>query len=124
LVKARYLTEWSSPETLEAGAMCGAVLETWVVTEILKSYWHNGKRAPLYYYGDKDKKEIDLLIFQDGTLYPLECKKTAAPTRDAVRHFAALEKLGLPVGPGGVICLAKEALPLTEATQSIPLAVL
>ncbi|MCX5758751.1 MAG: ATP-binding protein [Candidatus Hydrogenedentes bacterium] len=119
-----YLTEWSSPETLEAGAMCGAVLETWVVTEILKSYWHNGKRAPLYYYRDKDKKEIDLLIFQDGTLYPLECKKTAAPTRDAVRHFAALEKLGLPVGPGGVICLAKEALPLTEVTQSIPLAVL
>jgi uncharacterized protein len=119
-----YLTEWSSSETLEAGAMSGAILETWVITEILKSYWHNGKRAPFYYYRDKDKKEVDLLIHQDGTLYPLECKKTAAPTRDAVRHFAALEKLGLPVGPGGVICLAKEMLPLTESIQSIPLAAL
>ena len=104
--------------------MSGAILETWIVTEILKSYWHNGKRAPLYYYRDKDKREIDLLLVQDGTLYPLECKKTSAPTRDAVRHFSALEKLGLPVGPGGVICLATQTLPLTASVQSIPLAAL
>ncbi len=119
-----YLTEWSSPETLEAGAMSGPILETWVITEILKSYWHNGKHAPLYYYRDKDKKEIDLLIYQDGTLYPLECKKTAAPGSETVRHFSALEKLGLPVGPGGVICLTPQALPLTKNFQSIPLAAL
>jgi hypothetical protein len=121
---ASYLTEWSSPETLEAGAMSGAILETWVVTEILKSYWHHGKRAPLYFYRDKDKKEIDLIIFQDGTLYPLECKKTTAPGMDAIRHFAALERLGFPVGSGGVICLAAQAIPLTESFQSIPLAAL
>ncbi len=121
---ASYLTEWSSPETLEAGAMSGAILETWVITEILKSYWHNGKRAPFYYYRDKDKKEVDLLIHQDGTLYPLECKKTAAPDRNTVRHFGALEKLGLPIGPGGVICLAREMLPMTAAFHSIPLAAL
>ncbi|HOZ50138.1 MAG TPA: ATP-binding protein [Candidatus Hydrogenedentes bacterium] len=119
-----YLTEWTSPETLEAGAMSGAIFETWVVAEILKSYWHNGKRAPLYYYRDKDKKEIDLLIFQDGTLYPIECKKTAMPGRDDVRHFAALEKLAPDLGPGGIICLATQALPLTPSCQSIPLAAL
>lgn len=121
---ASYLTEWSSPETLEAGAMSGAILETWVVIEVLKSYWHNGKRAPLYFYRDKDKKEIDLLLFQDGTLYPLECKKTGAPGVDAVRHFTALERLGLPVGPGGVICLSAQSVPLTSSYQSIPLAAL
>ncbi len=121
---ASFLSEWSSPETLEAGAMSGAILETWVVAEILKSYWHNGKRAPLYYFRDKDQKEIDLLIYTDGVLYPLECKKTASPTRDAVRHFAALEKLGLPVGPGGVICLARDLLPMTGSLNSIPLAAL
>ncbi len=121
---ASYLTEWSSPETLEAGAMSGAILETWVLTEVLKSYWHNGKRAPLYFYRDKDQKEIDLLIFQDGTLYPLECKKTTAPSAAAVRHFAALERLGLSVGPGGVLCLAPQPLPLTASFQSIPLAAL
>jgi len=115
-----YLTEWSSPETLEAGAMSGAVLETWIMVEILKSWWHNGLRAPFYYYRDKDQKEVDLLIVRDGTVYPLEFKKTASPGKDAVRHFQALEKLNMPVGPGGVVCLASQSLPLTSNTTSIP----
>ena len=119
-----YLTEWSSPETLEAGAMSGAILETWIIAELLKSYWHNGRRAPFYYYRDKDRKEIDLLIVQDGTVYPLEFKKTASPRKNDVRHFSVLEKLKLPVGPGGVICLAEKALPLTASAQSIPVAAL
>ena len=117
---AAYLTEWASPETLEAGAMSGAILETWIVAELLKSYWHTGRRPPFHYYRDKDQREIDLLIVLDGVVYPLEIKKTASPGRDDVRHFGTLERLGLPVGPGGVICLAEQALPLTETSQSIP----
>jgi predicted AAA+ superfamily ATPase len=117
-----YLTEWSSPETLEAGAMSGAILETWIVVELLKGYWHNGHRAPFYYYRDKDRTEIDLLIVQDGTAYPLEFKKTASPGRDDVRHFQVLEKRKIPVGPGGIICLTERSLPLTSTAQSIPVA--
>lgn len=119
-----YLTDWSSAETLEAGAMSGAILETWVIAELLKSYWHNGRQAPFFYYRDKDQKEIDLLIAQDGMLYPLEIKKTATPTKEAVRHFQVLEKLRLPVGPGGVVCFLDQSLPLTATIQAIPLAVL
>jgi len=119
-----YLTEWSSPETLEAGAMSGHVLETWIMAEILKSYWHNGRRAQFYYYRDKDKKEIDLLIVKDGTIYPLEFKKTAAPKKDAIRRFKVLDKLNMPIGPGGVICLAEMSLPLTSRVQCIPVAAL
>ena len=117
-----YLTEWSSPAILEAGAMSGAILETWIFTELLKSYWHNGRLAPFYFYRDKDMKEIDLLIIQNGTIYPLEIKKTASPGNGDVRHFKALEKLKLPIGPGGVICLAEQSLPLTQSTWSIPVA--
>lgn len=117
---AAYLTAWASPETLEAGAMSGPLLETWIVAELLKSYWHAGQQPPFYYYRDKDQREIDLLLVQDGIIYPLEIKKTASPSRDDVRHFAALERLGLPVGPGGVLCLAEQSLPLTAAAQSIP----
>jgi len=115
-----YLTEWSSPETLEAGAMSGAILETWIVAELLKSYWHNGRRAPFYFYRDKDQKEIDLIIVQDGTVYPLEFKKTASPSKDDVRHFRVLDKLNMPIGSGGVICLTEQSLPLTQTTRSIP----
>jgi len=120
---AAYLTEWSSPRNLEAGAMNGAFLETWAVTEILKSYWHNGRRAPLFYYRDKDQKEIDLLVHQDQTLYPIEIKKTAQPARDAVRSFSVLAHLGpagFKVGPGALICLAGTRLPLTAEVTVVP----
>jgi predicted AAA+ superfamily ATPase len=117
---AAYLTEWSTPATLEAGAMSGAMLETWVVAEMLKSYWHNGKQAPFYYYRDKDQKEIDVLIVRDGAIHPIEIKKTAQPGRDAVRHFSVLENLGLKVGHGAVVCLATDNLPLTPQVDAVP----
>ncbi len=119
-----YLTEWSSPETLEAGAMSGAILETWIISELLKGYWHNGRSAPFYYYRDKDGKEIDLLIIQDGTAYPVECKKTASPRMDDIRHFKALNRFDMPIGPGGIICMVNRSLPLTHNVQTIPVAAL
>jgi predicted AAA+ superfamily ATPase len=87
---------------------------------MLKSWWHNGKEAPFYYYRDKDKKEIDVLIVRDGRVHPVEIKKTAQPGRDAVRHFPVLAHLGLEVGPGAVICLVPERLPLTPQVEAIP----
>ncbi len=119
-----YLTEWATPETLEAGALSGAIFETWVVTELLKSYWHNGRRAPFYFYRDKDQREIDLLILQNDLIYPLEIKKTASPGKDDLRHFRTLERLGLTVGEGGIICLVTQSLPITEQMQSIPASVI
>jgi uncharacterized protein len=115
-----YLTEWSSPETLEAGAMSGAILETWIVAEIIKSYWHTGLPAPLYYYRDRDGKEIDILIVRDQTLYPVEIKKTASPKMEAVRQFASLDRLGMVMGSGGVVCLAETYMPLTKNIRVIP----
>ena len=115
-----WLTDWTSPQTLEAGAASGAVLETWIFGEILKSWWHRGRRASFYFYRDKDQKEIDLLIVQDDTLYPLEFKKSASPGPDAVRSFRALRKLDRTVGPGAVICLAQSSLPLAEDVVTIP----
>lgn len=119
-----YLTEWSTPETLEAGAMSGAILETWIIIELLKSYWHNGLKAPFYYYRDKDKKEIDLLIVRDGVIYPLEFKKSASPKKDDIKHFSALEKFNMPIGNGGIICLTNECIPLTKNFFSIPIGTL
>lgn len=117
---AAYLTEWSSPATLEAGAMSGALFETWVVAEMLKSYWHNGKQPPFYYYRDKDQKEIDVLIVRDGRIHPVEIKKTAQPGREAWRHFSVLENLHLEVGPGAVVCLCGERLPLSAQVEALP----
>jgi hypothetical protein len=115
-----WLTEWTSPETLEAGAASGAIFETWVLGELLKSWWHAGKRAPFYFFRDKDRKEIDLLIVRDAVIHPLEFKKTASPDRRAAKHFSALKKLDRPIGAGGIVCLANTSLPLTENVVTIP----
>ena len=85
--------------------MSGHIFETWCVSEILKSYRNAGKRAPLYFYRDFDQAEIDLVIEQDGILYPVEIKKSTNPGRDAAKNFAKLEKFGKPVGKGAVICM-------------------
>lgn len=119
-----YLTGWTSPETLEGGAMSGAILETWVVAEIIKSWWHRLEEPQLSFYRDKDGREIDLVILLDGKLHPVEIKKTAGLARDAVRTFRALGRSSRPVGPGAVLCLNPRALPLDAMNTSIPVGVL
>lgn len=115
-----YLTQWSTPEALEAGAMSGAILETYILTEIIKSYWHNGLTPYLYFYRDKDQKEIDLIIERNNVLYPVEFKKTASPSRTASKHFSVLEKLDKTVGHGAVICLRETSIPLSKEVEAIP----
>ena len=115
-----YLTRWSSPETLEAGAMSGAILETWMFTEILKSYWHHGQEAHFWFYRDRDQREVDLLIERDHRLHPVEFKKTASPGRSSAAHFAAIGKLDRERGPGAVVCLRETDLILAEDVAAIP----
>lgn len=101
-----YLTKWSSPETTMTGAMNGALLENYVVSEIQKSYQNEGKEAFLYYYRDKDAKEIDLILEGDGQLYPVEIKKTASPEKKMISSFSAIEKSPLQRGTGAILCMA------------------
>ncbi len=116
-----YLAGWTSPQTLERGAFSGAIFETYVISELLKSYWHNGKKAPFFFCRDKDKREIDLVIYQDGTLYPIEIKKTTLPSKEDRKHFHMLNSFRLPVSQGAVICLAEDFYPLTSDISILPL---
>ncbi|MCL2067649.1 MAG: ATP-binding protein [Treponema sp.] len=105
---AAYLTKWSSPDVLRNGAAAGAFFETFVIAEILKSYYNRGTEPSLFYYRDKDNKEIDLLIMQDGTLYPLEIKMTATPKTSDAAAFRVLEAAkGHKTGSGGLICTSE-----------------
>lgn len=117
---AAYLTKWPDAASLAVGSMSGAMLETWVVSEILKSYWHNGLEAHLYFYRDTDQQEVDLLIEQGDTLYPAEIKKTASPSQNARRQFAVLDKLGKTIGPGAVLCLVERDIPLSQTVTAVP----
>ena len=115
-----YLTKWNSPETLENGAMNGAILENYVVSEIRKSYLNSGKVPFMYYYRDKDAREIDIVLEQNGELNPIEIKKSANPAPEILRSFSVLEKTGLKRGKGAVICMKIELSAFNQENFIIP----
>lgn len=120
---AAYLTRWNTPDVLKNGAMAGAFFESFVVSEIVKSYYNRGiLELPLYFYRDKDMNEIDLLIEENGTLYPLEIKKHADPQKKDMDAFALLDKIpGIRRGSGGVICLYDKLITLSGNDRVIPI---
>lgn len=119
-----YLTKWSSPETAMNGAMNGALLENYAVSEILKSYQNAGEEAFLYYYRDKDTKEIDLLIEGDGKLCPIEIKKTTTPDKRLLNVFNTIEKSPLECGTGAVLCLAEKLGAFDRENLIVPIALI
>ena len=100
-----YLTKWSNAETLECGAMNGAMLENYVVAEIRKTYLNCGKEPYMYYYRNKDAKEIDIVLEHDGVLNPIEIKKTSNPGTELVKVFELLDQSSTPRSKGAVICM-------------------
>lgn len=117
---AAYLCRWPNAETLQNGNMDGAFLETFVVSEIVKSYYNAGKSThDLYYYRDIDQKEIDLVILGPNSIYPLEVKKSSDPN-NADKNFNVLSKFGLEVRPGIVLCLSDEVKPLNRSCYLVP----
>jgi predicted AAA+ superfamily ATPase len=119
-----YLTGWASPETLEAGAMSGAIFETYVFSEILKSYWHRGIEPAIFYYRDKDKKEIDFIIEQDLTVHPIEVKKSCLPQKNTIKTFKSLSRQNKKIGDGAVICMIDKPVPITENNTALPITII
>lgn len=121
-----YLLHWNTVDTLKDGAMAGHILENYVVTEILKSYYNSGDNNPsLYFYRDKDKKEIDLIIEQDNTLYPIEIKKHADPRKDDIENFSVLKKFtNVKIGQGAAITFYNDVINITNEVINIPISYL
>ena len=118
---AAYLTRWTSPETMQSGAMAGAFFETYAVSEIIKSFSNRGIEPPVYFYRDKDKTEIDLIICQDDVIYPVEIKKTATPSADDARNFFITERIkNVRVGAATVICNCLRPAVIKSGVTAIP----
>ncbi len=115
-----YLTRWNSVEALMNGAQSGAILENYVVSEITKGYHNSGLEPRLNYYRNKDGNEIDVLWEANGSLYPLEIKKTHSPNSRLTNVFNVLEKTGKTLGHGGVVCLRNDFQPLDRNNSIIP----
>lgn len=116
-----YLTKWSSPEVTESGAMSGALLENYTVSEIVKGYQNAGLEPYLYFYRNKDAKEIDVIMEGDGKLCPLEIKKTALPDKRIIRTFGVIEKSPLERGTGAVLCMSDKFSAFDKENLIVPI---
>ena len=110
-----YLAKYPNPETLEIGALSGAIFETFVVSEIIKNTANHGldPKMNLYYYRDKDQKEVDLLYIEGDTIYPIEIKKGISPSNPD-KNFSVLNKYSNDVATGIVICMANKLQPINR----------
>lgn len=120
---AAYLTKWNTPDVLKNGAMAGAFFESFIVSEIIKSYYNKGVlEPPIYFYRDKDMNEIDLIIEEAGVLHPIEIKKHADPSKKDIKAFKLLDKIpNVSRGEGGVVCLYDNLISLTDIDHIIPI---
>ena len=120
-----YLCKWPNAQMLMDCGMSGAFFETYVVSEIIKSFYNSGTepRQYLYYYRDIDKKEVDILLVKDGSLYPVEIKKGVAPSKPT-KNFKVLEKYNMPIKRGMVIDSAEKVRALNDSAFIFPVSLL
>ncbi len=118
-----YLLKWLTKDTLKNGAISGQVLETFVVSEIIKSFKNNGYLdMPIYFYRDKDMKEIDLIIKNNDNLYPIEIKKTASPNLSMTKNFYLLHKaIGYKVDNEIILSLVDKKIYLNSNVVAYPI---
>ncbi len=120
-----YLAKYPNPETLEVGALSGAIFETFVVSEIIKNFTNHGvdPKMNLYYYRDKDQKEVDLLYLEGDTIYPIEIKKGISPNNPD-KNFSVLNKFSTDVAPGVVICMTNKLQPINRSCWLCPVSLI
>lgn len=138
---AAYLTGWLTKEQLEKGAKNGAFFETFIVNEIIKSFSNEGKdySKRIFFYNGKDKtkkkvdkdgnirevllqNEIDLIIEENGVLYPIEIKKKDMPTINDANAFDVLDKdIDKRRGIGVILSSNKNKVYLRDNLICLPL---
>lgn len=116
-----YLCRWPDAAMLESCAMSGAFFETYVVSEIIKSFYAYNRdiSSSLFYYRDIDQKEIDLLYVEGNDIYPIEIKKGINPTKPT-KNFSVLEKYKMNIKPGLVIDTCDKIRAINEKAYMFP----
>lgn len=118
---ACYLANWESAKELQLSKLSGNFFESYVVSELIKSYDNKGLRLEISHFRNKETEEIDLILYKNNTLYPLEIKKSGNPTKEMMKNFKYLEKDNKKIGTGGIICLYDKLMKLDENNYIIPL---
>lgn len=118
---ACFLAGFDNVREMQDSSVSGHFLESFIVSEIIKSYNARSVKPYIYYYRDKEKNEIDLIFYKNNTLYPFEIKKTSMPTMEMIKNFSKLDKTKKKIGNGGIICFYDKLMRLDNNNYIIPI---
>lgn len=116
---AAYLTKWNTAKSLQSGSMAGAMYETYIVAEIIKSYINRGKQPPIYYLRDKEGHEVDLVVEENG-LCLVEIKLTATIKEDHAKNIDYFAKISNKFISKTIISLIEKPLLTKSKVLYIP----
>ncbi|MDP8247720.1 MAG: ATP-binding protein [Candidatus Tritonobacter lacicola] len=70
---------------LETHPLRGSLFECWVISELFKGQFNQGKPADLFFWRDREGNEVDLLMERGNSLIPIEIKSGQTINRDFFR---------------------------------------
>jgi predicted AAA+ superfamily ATPase len=118
-----YLTGLKDPEHAASGPMGGPIMETAVISEIVKTLTHRGENPQVYFWRTSTGTEVDIVIEMGGKLIPIEVKLSATPRpamAASIKTF--LEDFGNKAMPGYVVHPGQNRLPLGSNVTALPFA--
>ena len=116
-----YLAGYNDPRELQSSSSSGHYLESFIISEIVKSYRSAGITPNISYFRNKKKNEIDLVFYENDKLYPFEIKKTAEPTINMLNNFESLNDCKKEVMPGGLICFYNKLMHIDKKNYILPI---
>lgn len=118
-----YLTGLRDPEHAASGPMAGAIFETAVLAEIVKTLVHRAQEPQVYFWRTAAGAEVDIVLESAGRLIPVEVKLTATPRpamADSVKKFR--QDFGERAQAGYVVHTGDARLPLAPEVTALPFA--
>lgn len=114
-----YLCAIKTSDALMESYLSGEFVETYAVSEIIKSYIHNGKTPNIYYCRTLNQEKIDVVIEQNDKVYPIEIKQTATPNISMAKNFKLVDEQ--KKGIGCILCLSEKFIPINKDLYVIPI---
>jgi predicted AAA+ superfamily ATPase len=116
-----WLAGWKSAELLMESSYAGAILETWVYGQLMRSYAERGERPMITYYRDHDGAEVDFVIEENGCVFPFEVKRSNSPKDGDLRWC---KKLPVPAWaqlmPPTLFCTLEECRSMPFGAAAFP----
>lgn len=114
-----YLCAIKTSDALMESYLSGEFVETYAVSEIIKSYIHNGKTPNIYYCRTLNQEEIDVVIEQNDKVYPIEIKQTATPNISMAKNFKLVDEQ--KKGIGCILCMSEKFIPINKDLYVVPI---